>query len=79
MDNVQIFPIIIIILGFGYLGATIFLYKKETVSIGVPTISLFWMIKKEKSPKYFWLSIMAHVIMSFIFIGSGILWLLGMI
>ncbi len=73
MEHLFIFPVIIILLGFGYLGVTIFLYKKKTAPIGIPTLPFFWMIKKENNPKYFLISTIFNVIMSLIIIAAGFL------
>ena len=72
MENLIIFPIIIIILGFTYLGVTIFLYKRKEVPIGIPTMPIFWMIKKENNPKYFLFSIIFNIILFFIIIIFGL-------
>jgi hypothetical protein len=41
MANIVIFPIIIIILGFAYLGVTLFMHWKKTVPFGVPFVHMF--------------------------------------
>jgi len=79
MDYILIFPIIIIILGFGYFLVTIFLYKKKTVPIGIPNMPFFWMIKKENNLRYFLISILFNIIMSFIFIIAGIILLINIL
>lgn len=71
MENMWIFPLIIIILGYAYLGVSFFLFTKKTVPIGIPTIPVFWMIKKEKNPRYFLVKSLINFFMSFVFIFAG--------
>jgi hypothetical protein len=71
MESKILFSLIIILLGFGYLGVTIFMHKKKTVPIGVPGIPIFWMIKKEKHKKYSLFFLIYNIIMSFVIILFG--------
>ena len=79
MQNEIIFPIIIILLGFFYLGSAVFLYKKEKVPFGLSTIPFFWMLKKDKNIGYFWFFILYSILFSIGIIVMGALWLINII
>ena len=76
MEYIWILPIIIIILGFTYLGVTIFMHRKKTVPIGLPFVPIFKMAKKENNQIYSMAYFLYNIIMSFIFIFAGIYMLL---